>query len=172
LRHCFSLQKCAKIFPETACDPVKTTAHIIKEGMVMRVNGAGGTKGGAGSFFIGFFMMCAGIYLLLQAISVTSPFGMGFGLYSFGAFGSSYSVTSGMIMIPFIIGVGMIFFNDRNYLGWSLAVGALISLLAGVIMNIHFTFRSMSLFDLIVILILSFGGLGLFLSSLRNHESN
>jgi hypothetical protein len=136
----------------------------------MDIKGAGGTRGGIGSFFIGFIMMCAGVYMLLQSIIVTGPFGFGYGLYSFAAFGNPFSITSGMIIFPFILGIGMIFFNGRFFLGWLIAVGSLGALIAGVIMNTHFTMKTMTLFDLLTILILTFGGLGLFLRSLQNHE--
>ena len=132
------------------------------------IKGAGGTPGGIGSFFVGFLMMCAGFYLLLQNIIVTESFGLGMGLFQFAMFGGPFSVTSGMILIPMIFGIGMIFFNGRNYIGWALAVGSLVALIAGVIANLHFVFRSTSLFDLLVILILSVGGVGLFVRSLRD----
>lgn len=108
-------------------------------------------------------MMCAGFYLLLRSITATSTFGMGMSLYAYGGF----SVTSGMVMVPFIFGVGMVFYNSRNPLGWLLAIGSLVALVFGVIASIHFSFRGMSLFDLIIILVLAVGGLGLFLRSLR-----
>ena len=132
------------------------------------IKGAGGTPGGIGSFFVGFLMMCAGFYLLLQSIIVTERFGLGMGLFSFAMFGGPVSITSGMILIPLMLGIGMIFFNARNLIGWALAVGSIVALIAGVIANLHFSFRPMSLFDLLVILILSVGGVGLFVRSLRD----
>ncbi|MDO7085708.1 hypothetical protein WNY51_07045 [Pseudocolwellia sp. AS88] len=131
------------------------------------MKGAGGTSGGLGHFFIGLVMMCGGFYMLLNAIKVTSSFGMGMGLYRFSAGGSGFSITSGMIMIPFIFGVGLIFYNSRNILGWILTIGSISGLIFGVISSIRFSFRSMSSFDLIVILVLAVGGLGLFLRSLK-----
>lgn len=112
-------------------------------------------------------MMCAGFYMLLQSIIVTPTFGMGMGLFHFALFGGIH-ITSGMIMIPLIFGIGMIFFNSRNYLGWALAVGSLVALIAGVISSIQLTFRAMGLFDLLVILVLSVGGVGLFIRSLKD----
>ena len=41
------------------------------------MRGAGGTSGGLGHFFIGLAMMCGGFYMLLNAITVSSNFGMG-----------------------------------------------------------------------------------------------
>lgn len=135
------------------------------------MNGAGGTSGGLGQFFIGLIMMCGGFYLLLNAITVTSGFGMGMRLYGFSAMGGSYSVTSGMVMIPFMFGVGLIFYNGKNILGWILALGSITGLIFGVISSIRFSFRSMTSFDLIVILVLAIGGLGLFLRSLKKIEA-
>ncbi|PCJ21693.1 MAG: hypothetical protein COB04_03015 [Gammaproteobacteria bacterium] len=135
------------------------------------MRGAGGTSGGIGNFVLGLLMMCGGFYLLLNSITVTSNFGMGARLYGFAAYGGNYSVTSGMVMIPFMFGVGIIFYNSKNILGWVLALGAISALIMGVIASIRFSFRSMSGFDLITILTLAIGGLGLFLRSLKNFES-
>tara|TARA_B110001452_G_scaffold265072_1_gene269149 strand:- start:842 stop:1294 length:453 start_codon:yes stop_codon:yes gene_type:complete len=131
------------------------------------LKGAGGTSGGFGQFFLGLIMMCGGFYLLLNAITVTSSFGMGMSLYGFSAMGNSFNITSGMIMIPFIFGVGLIFYNGRNYLGWILTLGSITALIFGVISSIRFSMRTMTSFDLIVILVLAIGGLGLFLRSLK-----
>lgn len=135
------------------------------------MRGAGGTSGGLGQFFIGLVMMCGGFYLLLNAISVSSSFGMGARLYGFNAYGGNYNITSGMIMIPFIFGVGLIFYNSKNILGWVLSLGSITGLIFGVITSIRFSFKTMSSFDLIVILVLAFGGLGLFLRSLKAMDS-
>ena len=127
------------------------------------MRGAGGTDGGEWSFLIGLTMTIAGLYLLFQSISVQSSFGLGARLYGVGGFG----VTGGMIMIPFVAGVATLFHNSRNPLGWVLAVGSLVALVAGVLANARFGLRAMSAFDLIVILVLAFGGIGLMLRSFR-----
>ena len=74
------------------------------------MRGAGGTSGGLGQFFLGLSMLIGGLYLLLNAITVSTQFGFGMRVYSFGQIG----VTSGMILIPFMIGVGIIFYDARN----------------------------------------------------------
>jgi len=131
------------------------------------MRGAGGTNGGIGEFLLGLVMMCGGAYLLLNAIRVTTDFGFGSRMYGINAFGSNMNITSGMVLIPFMFGVGMVFYNSRNLLGWVLSAGSITALVFGVIASIRFTFRDMSAFDLIVILVLAIGGLGLFLRSLR-----
>ncbi len=135
------------------------------------MRGAGGSNGGLGHFIIGLTMMIVGLYLLLSAIQVRSSFGMGMSLYGFQAGGFNVSITTGMVMVPFIFGVGIMFYNSKNPIGWLLTFGAIAALLFGVITSVHFSMRAMTAFDLIVILVLSFGGLGLFLRSLKNFDN-
>ncbi|MBB1377127.1 hypothetical protein [Pseudoalteromonas sp. SR43-2] len=134
------------------------------------MKGAGGSSGGIGHFFVGLIMMCGGFYMLLNAISVTSNFGLSSRIYSVNALGG-FGVTGGMVMIPFIFGVGLIFYNSKNILGWILSLGSLTALIFGVISSVRFSMRTMTSFDLIVIIILAFGGLGLFLRSLKSIDT-
>lgn len=129
----------------------------------MPYRGAGGTGGGEGSFFIGLAMMIAGGYLLLRGIIVQPQFGLGSQMFAIGG----YPVTTGLVLVPFAFGVGMVFYNSRNWLGWLLSIGSVIALVVGVIASINFTLVRMSAFDLLVIIILFVGGIGLFLRSLR-----
>lgn len=128
------------------------------------MQGAGGTDGGIGRFFLGLIMLIGGGYLFLNSVNVSNSFGMGYRLFSVGGMG----ITSGFVLIPFIIGTGMVFFNAKNYLGWFLMLGSMVMLGFGVITSLHFSMRRMTLFELLSILILGVGGLGLFLSSLRS----
>ena len=82
------------------------------------MRGAGGTDGGAGRFIIGLIMFVAGGYILLESVHVHSGMHWGGAMFNMGGYG----VTSGMILVPFIFGVGMVFYNSRNPLGWLLAV--------------------------------------------------
>lgn len=130
-----------------------------------RTRGAGGTSGGVGRFLMGLVMMVSGGYLFLNAIRVNHSFSLGYSIYRFGGF----SITSGMVLIPFIFGVGMVFYDSKNLFGWGLGIGSLIMLFFGIISSINFRFAPMSAFDLLVILVLMVGGAGLFLSSLKAH---
>lgn len=123
--------------------------------------GAGGSDGGTGQFLIGLIMMIGGGYLLLNGIVVRPSLGGRI----FGVGGMP--VTSGMILIPLMFGIGLIFYNAKNRIGWIIAGASLIALVFGVIANTTVQFARLSIFDLLVILILLVGGLGLFLRSLR-----
>lgn len=128
------------------------------------MQGAGGTSGGSGQFLLGLIMMCSGFYLLLSSVIVSSSFGFGSRLFGIGGFG----VTGGIILVPLVIGIGMIFYNARSVLGWLIAIAAFFAMVFGVIASVSLDLRSMSAFYLITVLVLAFGGLGLFLGSLRS----
>jgi hypothetical protein len=134
------------------------------------MRGAGGSEGGIGMFLLGFIMMCAGGYMLFQAINVSSTFGMRTGLYSYKVLGTMRTLNTGMILIPFMIGISMIFYNFKSIIGWLLSVGAISALVIGVIASINLHMRSMTLFELVTMLVLFLGGLGLFLRSFKNYS--
>ncbi|WP_026101038.1 hypothetical protein [Synechococcus sp. PCC 7336] len=130
----------------------------------MARRGAGGTKGGVGRFLMGLIMTIGGGYLFFNSISVVNNFSFGYRLYRLG----SFNLTSGMVLIPFLFGIGMIFYDGKNFFGWMLSLGSLIALTLGVISSINFQIQPMSAFELLTILVLFFGGLGLLISSLRD----
>jgi hypothetical protein len=121
-------------------------------------------RGSAATLLLGFIMMCAGGYLLLESIVVSQSYFLGVGLYHVGGM----PVTGGMILVPLIFGIGMIFYRSSNLIGWALAIGSLSAMILGVIVNTHFALRQMSLFELIGIFVLCVGGLGLFLRALSD----
>lgn len=123
-----------------------------------RSRGAGGTPGGLGEFLIGFVMACAGGYLLTQQVTVTSGFWV---LWGYNAFG--------LTLVPLLAGVGLLFFNGRSRLGWLLLIAGATIILAGILMNLEIYFRSTSLFNTLMMLVLLFGGVGLVARSLRSH---
>ena len=127
-------------------------------------NGAGGSPGGLAPFLLGTAMSIAGGYLLLNALRVLHGFGGG--LFAIG----NFNVTGGMIMIPFIIGTGIIFYDSSKWYGWALAAGSLLALIIGAVASVRFSFEGMTAFDLIVILVLFFGGIGLVLRSVKDQS--
>lgn len=137
-----------------------------------KVKGAGGTEGGIRDFFVGLIMCGVGLYMLLSKITVSSTFGLGTNLYRFGGSGSnvSFGLTTGMILIPLIIGIIWIFYNGRSIFAWLLTLTSLSGMLFGVISSVTLRLNTMNSFDLIMIFILAFGGLGIFLRSLKKIE--
>lgn len=130
------------------------------------MRGAGGTSGGVGRFLIGLTMLIAGGYLFLNNIHVTSNFRFGFGWqHAFSSF-TGFS-TSGYVLLPFLFGIGMVFYNSKNVIAWILIFASIVMLIFGVISTLNFKMVHLSAFMLVSILVLMIGGFGLFLSSLR-----
>ena len=112
-------------------------------------------------------MVIGGGYLLLTSIRVHG-YGLGHGLYNVGGVG----INSGMILIPFIIGIVIIFYDRDKWYGWFIAGASLLALIVGVIASIRFSFVGTSAFEVLVILILLFGGIGLVLAAVRDGALN
>jgi len=120
------------------------------------MNGAGGTEGGIGEFFLGLALAVGGGYLLTQRVVVTSGFWGTFGDHSFG-----------LSLIPLLAGVAVLFFNGKSVLGWILTAGGALIIFLGVLMNLHVYFTPTSLFNTLIMLVLLMGGLGLIARSLK-----
>ena len=73
----------------------------------------------------------------------------------------------GLSLIPFIMGIGFLFFNGKSLAGWLLTIAGLVIILAGILMSLHIYFQPTSLFNTLVMLVLLFGGLGLVFRSLK-----
>ena len=115
-------------------------------------------------FFTGFAMACAGGWLLTNQVTVSSDyFASGFLLplvhYRMNSFG--------LALLPFIIGIGFLFFNGKSVAGWLLTVAGLAIILVGILMSMHIYFQPTSLFNTLAMLVLLFGGLGLVFRSLK-----
>lgn len=120
--------------------------------------GAGGTPGGIGEFFIGLAMAVAGAYLLTNQVTVAT------GYWSFYGHG-----TFGLTLVPLIFGVGILFFNGKSKIGWLLTFAAVVIIFAGIIANLNIYFQQTSLFNMIMMIVLLAGGIGLIARALVSH---
>jgi hypothetical protein len=128
-------------------------------------SGAGGTPGGIGMFLFGFAMACAGGWLLTNQVTVSGDF-----------FGSSFMVpfvnyrmhSFGLSLIPFILGIGFLFYDGKSMAGWLLTIAGLVIIFVGILMSLHIYFQPTSLFNTLLMLVLLFGGLGLIFRSLKS----
>ena len=120
------------------------------------MKGAGGTEGGIGQFFLGVAMAAGGGYLLTEQVQVTGGFWSYYGPHTFG-----------LTLLPLIVGVGVLFFDGRNVLGWLFTVAGATMIFLGILMHLDIYFRPTSLYNTLVMLVLLAGGLGLVARSLR-----
>ncbi len=108
---------------------------------------------GLGTLLIGLVLGTAGIYFLTNQVEVgAGPFG-GFAWFGPNSFG--------LLLLPLLLGVGLLCVNERYVVGRLLTgVGALI-VLASVLDTFRITFRPTSLFNTLMMLGLSIAGVGL-----------
>jgi uncharacterized protein len=122
--------------------------------------GAGGTPGGLVEFFVGVGMMLVGAWLFFSNLVVTSTFGA---LWGRGG--------SGVWLLVVLIGIGLVFFSGKSWLGWVMIVGGLIAIMITVITNLTIYFQPNSFLSTLIMLGLIFGGLGLVARSVRSVTS-
>ena len=120
--------------------------------------GAGGTPGGVKLFVVGSIMAIIGGYLLLNQVTVTSGF---WHFFSYSSFGIS--------LIPFLFGIGFLFYNAKSIIGWFLTIGGFLVIVTGIIANMEIYFRPTSLFNTLLMLVLLVGGLVLIFRSLQSY---
>ena len=122
-------------------------------------NGAGGTPGGIGEFFLGLLLSVAGAYLLTTQVTVSSSY---WTLWGYNTFGLS--------LLPLIFGIGVLFFNGKSIIGWILLFVGVVIIFTGIITNLQIYFQPTSLFNTIIMLVLLAGGIGLIARSLISHK--
>ena len=121
-----------------------------------RFQGAGGTPGGLGSFFLGLMMIVAGGYLLTNQVMVSSGAWYWWGYNGFG-----------LSLLPLLLGLGLLFFNGRSFFGWFLTGAGAVIIFVGILAHLEIYFRPTSLFNTLLMLVLLVAGLGLVARSLR-----
>ena len=87
-------------------------------------------------FFCGLLMLSAGLFLIFQNLDVRSSWGTGF--LRIGG----YSLPNGLIFLPIIIGIVMLFLMDRKVFGWIFVAVGIIIILAAVIMSVNIRWRT------------------------------
>jgi hypothetical protein len=121
--------------------------------------GAGGTPGGLGEFVVGAVLASIGAYMIFDRVTVTT------GFWSFGGVSHPF----GVLLLPLICGIAVLFANGKSMLGWVLTGGSLLFIFAGVLLNMDIAFQRTSLTVLLVMVATLGAGLGLIFKSLRPH---
>ncbi|MBD5466833.1 MAG: hypothetical protein HDR21_01635 [Lachnospiraceae bacterium] len=109
-------------------------------------------------------MLIAGLFFFSQKVLVYSSF------FSTGFAIRGFHVKSGLVIVPFIIGVVWLFASPKSFAAKVYMAAAALIIVASVIMTTEFHLLTMTLFDWILLLVLIFGGLGMiFRVLLTNH---
>ncbi len=105
-------------------------------------------------FAAGLVMLVAGLFILSKRVIVSSGF---FGLGSLRL--GSLDVSTGLVVVPFIIGIVWMFMTGSFASKVFTALSVLLIVIS-IIMSTRIYLQSMTMFDWILILVLIFGGLG------------
>ena len=123
-----------------------------------RIN-VGGTAGGFGEFFTGLLLVLLGGYMLFTNTVVYTNF---WDLYGYNLLGP--------LLLLFVLGLFFLGGNGQSWIGWALSIGAVIAITVGIIMNLTFHFKSITLLSALIMFGMPAVGCGLILRSLRDHE--
>ncbi len=121
----------------------------------MAGRGAGGTSGGVGQFFVGLGLMGVGVYLFLGNIKVMSNID------------SMFHGRAGLLIVPFGLGLALLFFSGRSILGWLLTGGSVGAIVVSVLANLTLFFAPTGLLRAVSMIALFFVGFLLMVRSLR-----
>ena len=113
-------------------------------------------------FFAGLALMIVGLFILFNRVHVGPAGWGGWGRFSIGGF----SFPSGLVIIPFIIGVIWMFGSGGNLISKIFTAFSVLIILAAIIMNTTFWLDHMTMFDWMLILVMVFGGGGIVASVL------
>lgn len=106
-------------------------------------------------FVGGLAMLVVGLFILSQKVIVSSGF-FGAGI-QFG----NFNMNSGLVMIPFIIGIVWLFASGGSFWSKVFTAFSVLLIIAAIILSTRIYLVHLTLYEWILILVLIFGGAGL-----------
>lgn len=103
-------------------------------------------------FILGTLLVVGGLYSIFKNTSI----GVIWMSHLWGT-----SLPSGIVTIPILMGITILFLKHRSKIGWSLVVVGVILLLVQIVLSLKITFNTTSLLDYFLMFGGTFGGLGL-----------
>jgi len=114
-------------------------------------------------FIVGMALIAVGLFMIFQNTKITTNFSL---ISIFG-----YTPPTGVIILPLLIGVAMLFFNSRSILGWIITIFGIVSIVLGLIMSLRMSFGTITLYEGLIMFGMPFAGAGLVLKSLAGNRS-
>lgn len=118
----------------------------------------GREKGNALTFFVGIIIFGLGTFLIFQNTTISSSFGLSRMI--------GFNPPFGLVLLPLIIGIIMLFFSEKSVFGWILVVFGVLIILLGILMGLEITFRRTTLFIAILMYGMTAAGIGVTLKGL------
>ncbi|MBR3882339.1 MAG: hypothetical protein IKJ36_03620 [Clostridia bacterium] len=108
-------------------------------------------------FYMGVITIAAGLFFLLSKAVVHS----GFYTWSVGGL----SVSSGIVIIPLMAGIIGLVHNPKSFFAKLITIAGSIFIVSSIILNIRISFRTTTMFDYVVMMVLIAAGIGLMLKA-------
>lgn len=114
-------------------------------------------------FLVGLALLCGGLFLIFQNTTLSTNFTlmdiMGF------------TPPFGVVLIPFIIGVGVLFFNEKSFIGWLLTIMGLVIIVLGILMGLRVYFNRITLAQGLIMFGMAAAGAGLTLKAVAGKRA-
>ena len=111
-------------------------------------------------FFIGFVLLGAGVYWVLNSFEVSSGFGYGY----YSLFGMR--ITGGVMLIPLLVGIGLLFFCDKKIIGGCVTALGLVIILISLLSSVSFHAKYNTLYVYVLMFGMIAAGAGLVIKAL------
>lgn len=103
-------------------------------------------------FFIGLLMLAAGLFMIFQNLEVRSSWGSG--LWHIG----SYSMPNGLVFLPIIISIVMLFIMERKVFGWIVFGIGIVIILVAILMSTSIRWKTTNAYIFIIMFGLAAAG--------------
>ncbi len=110
---------------------------------------------------IGLVLIGAGVFWILNSFVVTFSWGS---LWT--GFGINMGIATGLMLVPLLIGIGLLFFLDRKWIGWVVVSIGLLAILVTLLTSVRFRPISATLWQYVVMFGMVAAGVGLVLRAL------
>jgi len=110
-----------------------------------------------GSFIFGAILFGIGVYLIFQNTIVSTQFS----LMDLIGFNPPF----GLVILPLLIGIGILFFNEKSILGWLITIFGIVTILLGILMGLKIYFKPVSLYQAVLMYGMTAAGIGLIAKS-------
>lgn len=107
------------------------------------------------TFFLGLLMFAGGVFMILQNIIVRTSWGTSF--YRIG----TWEVPNGMIMLPVLIGIVMLFVMEKRIFGWIVFILGLVFIMLTIIMSVQISWKTSNAYMFVMMFGLAAAGGGL-----------
>lgn len=114
-------------------------------------------------FLIGLALSGMGLFLVFQNTVMFTNFS----LMDLLGFNPPF----GIVLLPLIIGIGVLFFNEKSPIGWILVILGLATIILGIIMGLKIFFKPVTLYEGLLMFGFIAAGIGMMAKALAGRKA-